>query len=871
MTWAMMSREKMRDWHGHGSVLKKKMEDIILGKLSYLDIKQAMLDRASQLEKSEREEDLRELYVLQRATMQMDTGHMSYVNKISDMSAMESLMVNTRNFRNDILRWVVKQGETAAMSYKSLYKTWNDKFQIVVKNVIKTYKEDNTFNVSQMYSDVAEKYYDNMFVRVPAKIRKTQTINGKTYKAGDTYMAKLPLLYSSEADVTAKQITKEQLKLVEFIQKSLNDALVDMELHRLRKENPKATIEDAKAKAKEMNIGDVFVIPKSINELFWDKQFKKSFDRYSSSLGFTEDALDINYEKIISASLKISNMFQMQISDNEKRYEMMGLNRVYDENGNTSYEILNIEANNEASSNLERMLQSFKIEGLREEFYEREVVPRYNMAMGAFNFLESTGDHSLKKNKEALMDLIDRTLGRKVKDMKDDKFSTPFGDVYFGKILRSSLGTAAFSFLAFSVRIGRQSALYNATNQWISSLSNKIADMGITVGEKSQMIGPKNVYQATRDVLKQALKEKVFNGDLIRLAWKLGGIHNTERDLTSIWNRSGNVSNIFQDDIAHLMNAGTDIMSRVIATAAILGNNGSLDAYTWNDAKNDFDYDITKDRLYADENGKISPTKIIEIRGDNGLIDRLVEQKRMILDKGETKENVPLSKIPTGYDSSMIVRQIQYYADKFVLASINEWNRNLLASTYVGAAASQFRVFSFEKAFNMGLFAGTRYTNYGTGYEIVEIDGKKFNKETIRQIEGSIQSLAHTKDALKHMLRGDFLKWWNQQPAIRRVNIIRTMLKTTLAAMIYFGIKMAKIPERDRHKYTFVMGDLGMAFMMKDIIENPYPILGYINTIIDGVTGERDIVKVLKTHTPAKALFQFEDIGEYFDEYLEAN
>lgn len=868
ISWALMSKDRMKDYVVDGLAIKAKMEDLILGKLTLLDVKEMMLARAMQLENSEKKDDLRELYLLHRAMYQADTGHMSYINKISDMSRMESLMVNTRNIRNDLLRWFVLQGEVAATSYKSIYKTWNDKLQNkLLPPLINKFKNQNNISVAPFYKDPAQRYYDNMFIRVRAKVTKTQTIDGKEYKAGDTYMAKLPLLYATQKDVTEKRITQEQLDLVNFIKESLDNALIQRELHELRKSNPKATIEEAKKRAKSLNAGDVFVIPKSINELFFSGEIKKAMNRYGTSLGFTEDASDVNYDKIINVNAKLYNAFDEQIRNDELRYEMMGLKRGYDQNGNMYYEVMSIEANNGASFNLERMLQSFMIENLRQEFYEREIIPRYNMAMGAMNFLEITGDYSLKNNKQFLLDLSDRTLRRKVIDSKEDAFDTPWGKMFFGKVFRSGMSVAAYSFLAYSYKIGTRSLVYNTINQWMAATSNYVADLGITVGEKAAMVTPEFVLKANVLQAKELIKGKLFNGELIRLAWKHGAILNSEKDLTSIWNRSGNVSNIFQDDLAHLMNAGTDIMARVIATAAIFARNGSLAAYTWNDEKGDFDYDITKDRIYADENGKITDEGMIYIYGENGLIDRLVEQKRMTLKPGQKKSDISLKEIPTGYDSNMIVRQVQYYADKYVLASINEWNKNLLASTYIGASASQYRVFSFEKAFNMGLFAGNRKTTYGTGYEIVEMDGKKYNREIIREIEGSIQSLAYTKQALRHMMSGDFLKWWNEQPAIRRVNIIRTMLKTTLAAMVYFGIKSIRIPEDEEYKYYWVMGDLGLVFLVKDFMENPIPILSYINTIIDGISGERDLSKVLYSHTPAKIISQFGDIEEFFSEY----
>jgi len=386
----------------------------------------------------------------------------------------------------------------------------------------------------------------------------------------------------------------------------------------------------------------------------------------------------------------------------------------------------------------------------------------------------------------------------------------------------------------------------------------------------------KSYYETGKSLTESALYKivgyKANNGELIRLSEKLQTIDSSEASMTSMFKKVTGKTRFTKAEFGHLGNQLTDIAERMVATVAMLIERGSLDAYVWDQKEGEHKYDITKDRQYFQEDGKTqTDAQKIALYGDNGLIDRLVQQGQMKLMPGQTNYEVDLKTIPTGYDDKLIVILLKYYTDKFVMAPLDEWATNMLSSVWLGAMFHQYRFFSFEKLWNMGLFAYNRKTEYGGGMEAVKTkDGRWINRHIRGQIEGSFQSLGRVQQAIKYMSRGDFSGWWAQQPEIGRINIARTMFKSLFVAALIFGLSLAKVPRKDHWRYTFLLSEMGMAFMTYDIMSNPLPLVGYTQTMLEAIMGDRDLTKTLMTHTPLRIGYDpYKVYDNFFGDFVE--
>jgi len=338
------------------------------------------------------------------------------------------------------------------------------------------------------------------------------------------------------------------------------------------------------------------------------------------------------------------------------------------------------------------------------------------------------------------------------------------------------------------------------------------------------------------DILK-AYKETSTNYHKTRELLKMYQIVNrTERDLlTSPFINPSMRGNIMKEQFQQIGNALTDWGQRAISMSSWMIKEGSWDAYSYDHKEGKLVYDVKKDkRFYTNGKQSVQQKAIMD-----GLVTRL--QTQNLLDRDKT--------IPDrGHDWILVNDHLKWYGNKFVVGGYDNTVKTLMGVSFLGAAFSQYRYFSYDKFFNAGLYAGTRWQNAGAEWRAVQDEnGNWISVREQMQIEGAYQSLGKAITDLKtYIAYSKDMKalgpigWYKEQSFITRYNIASSMLRVMTFAGLAFAVMGMASDDQDK-KFKWIYTDILVWMSAGQWMKNPIPLVTAVLQIGDVVMGRRNM------------------------------
>ena len=317
---------------------------------------------------------------------------------------------------------------------------------------------------------------------------------------------------------------------------------------------------------------------------------------------------------------------------------------------------------------------------------------------------------------------------------------------------------------------------------------------------------------------------------------------------------------LVRNQIAQLGNYYSDMISRLVAMTAFMIKDGSYDAHSFNKETGELSYDITKDeRFYKDGNWINEDAKII-----------FSDLHKSLMNDGLIKND----KVLVGYDFRDANTRFKWYADKFIIGSMDEYQKALLGQTAVGALAIQFRNYLPDKLFN--LLGSNRLTSYGAVREIrMNADNEV---EVIRkqmEIEGSVASWwYYLSDVYKVVRSGDMtLSELNESLSpMRRHNMAKTIMQAVFLTTIVTGLTLlvqAGMSDKDRKKLEFLWSELAAWRAVTDLNETSIlPISKMLSDIWSLLTGEANWSRSLRYIGPVYDAKWFLELLTDYDDLL---
>jgi len=775
-----------------------------------------------------------------------------HVNNMSIDDISSGLMkrvINPHNLGNGIVDYATIQFEAAKSMVVNKANLFTDELSKHIKASMKSHgKELIMENIISM--NPASEIFDRLFPKIEAIVDKPYEIRGKKYNTGDKVTVSLSNEIYCSAHPNIKKalgmkdakgnalLTKEDVALADFIVKTVREQYVEALLNRNRY-NKKYTIEDAIEELDEVYLPYTLPVIRATQEQnIRAGAIKTFFGRFLDKMVNQ----GINWGDLTSTEFsEINDRFFHQRSYT-KQLEAMGLELVHGE-----YRVNNLESLFNISNNLEYTMKIFVMDSERKRIYDDHVTPILNDCLAIANYAEKTLNKSQENTKEFLREYYNLIALHK---RKDDYM--PQGIVKStAPVVRTALQLHTFISIAYRPLIWIKSAYFNESAQWLYGIANSAANWGITTGEKLNMPGADHMAKAH----KLLFGSKADYKKIWKLANKMQLINGNERDVLE--NVFSNIADkhLFKQQLAHLGNWYTDAAARALTMVSYMLFDGSYDAHIYNPKTGELTYDVTKDERFY-KNGK-------KIEGWDLVHDRIVE-------KQTTQGLITDGKQQMGYDFEEINKRIKWYADKFIIGSMDIHQKALLGNQFAGAAVGQFRGFSIDKIWNDIAIGKIKSTYGGRLVPYKDENGEWVTVEEQIEMESNLQSVIGYLWDFRKLTKG-INNWkedssWNNLSPIRRRNLMNVTVRLVVMGAIIMAIKALRMSDRDRRKVEWMFSELFMYDTMENIFDNPVPVISSIEDMYKIILGKKRFAKIYRYMGPVNDAVWFYELASSNDE-----
>lgn len=775
-----------------------------------------------------------------------------HVNNMSIDDISSGLMkrvINPHNLGNGIVDYATIQFEAAKSMVVNKANLFTDELSKHIKASMKSHgKELIMENIISM--NPASEIFDRLFPKIEAIVDKPYEIRGKKYNTGDKVTVSLSNEIYCSAHPNIKKalemkdakgnalLTKEDVALADFIVKTVREQYVEALLNRNRYNN-KYTIEDAIEELDEVYLPYTLPVIRATQEQnIRAGAIKTFFSRFLDKMVNQ----GINWGDLTSTEFsEINDRFFHQRSYT-KQLEAMGLELV-----NGEYRVNNLESLFNISNNLEYTMKIFVMDSERKRIYDDHVTPILNDCFAIANYADKTLNKPQENTIEFLREYYNLIALHK---RKDDYM--PQGIVKsIAPVVRTALQLHTFISIAYRPLIWIKSAYFNESAQWLYGIANSAANWGITTGEKLNMPGADHMAKAH----KLLFGSKADYKKIWKLANKMQLINGNERDVLE--NVFSNIADkhLFKQQLAHLGNWYTDAAARALTMVSYMLFDGSYDAHIYNPKTGELTYDVTKDERFY-KNGK-------KIEGWDLVHDRIVE-------KQTTQGLITDGKQQIGYDFEEINKRIKWYADKFIIGSMDIHQKALLGNQFAGAAVGQFRGFSIDKIWNDIAIGKIKSTYGGRLVPYKDENGEWVTVEEQIEMESNLQSLIGYLWDFRKLTKG-INNWkedssWNNLSPIRRRNLINVTVRLVVMGAIIMAIKALRMSDRDRRKVEWLFSELFMYDTMENIFDNPVPVFSSIEDMYKIILGKKRFAKIYRYMGPVNDAVWFYELASSNDE-----
>jgi len=812
-----------------------------------------------------------EYQVIGRALRELETGYIGWINSTKDMGTVGKYLINRHNVSNDVIQWIQGVIATAKQKVVEYVRNYQKDIHDLAQAVIREYElkhpeiiaKERTVNTG---SDYFRHLYKTMEVKISSDLlTEEQKKNGIT-----TETVIIPEIHHGKWIGDHWEFDDKQTEKL-YREGKLNDTdlkyterLLDVMEKRWKaniKHDNNNMLRNIQVDGKEgFNDGDteklfishyrkgmVPVMSKEVAELMGKMSTAK--------IGIEKKLEQLaNWDSLFSDNLggdykfdKLSNNMNSQLFNEQVWLGKMGLVRTA--NG---YELFDRNRNKAASTNLSYTSDYFMMEGIRKEVYENEVIPEYNSAQAIFAMLENDPKDPQKQanNKEYLRIYFERAVHHKNQDPKETGIDTPFGKVYFKQAARSIQHLYGFLSLGFKPMIAIKSMVFNMTKLITEPMVVKLADLGINENSEKANKMPSLTDIAKALPASLPIYWKEFK-KARELAYLFQLIDRQERDVLESRFTNLTEKRWLSEQFAYVGNWATDAWARMISMIAWMKNEGSWDAYSINKETGEIEYDETKDKRFYDESGKLKTANHEDVILQ-GLKERLIAQGTM--KDGDTK-------LTRGHDYTLSDTTFKWFADKFIVGSMDDMSKVIAGTSYWGAFLTQFRLYSFDRLWTMGFNASTRESEWGAGFKAVQDEqGNWVSQKDRLVIEGMLQSYSKALKAIINVKNEGLGEWWGKQSAMRRMNIIRGAVQLALGAALLAMFKSWKDDKDgfDEKKLSWVISEIFFAIQVKDMLLNPIPLIQGVTDLWDMVAGRKNVEGLLRYTGPVGGMLDIE-------------
>jgi len=290
-------------------------------------------------------------------------------------------------------------------------------------------------------------------------------------------------------------------------------------------------------------------------------------------------------------------------------------------------------------------------------------------------------------------------------------------------------------------------------------------------------------------------------------------------------------------------------MARGLAMVSWMVREGSWDAYSYDFKTGELVYDQTKDKRWEDDAGRVlMKTLAVRLKTQN------------LMDKDGDK-------LTRGHDWVLVNEHLKWYGNKYVVGGYDNAIKNLMGVTVLGTAFSQYRYFSYDKFFNAGLYASTRFQNHGAEWKAVQDEnGNWISKKELMEIEGAYQSIGKAIRDLKYYMKHaqDMqalgpIGWYKEQSFTTRYNIASSILRLMTFVGMSFAVAGLASGDDDR-KFKWLYTDIMVWMSVGQWMQNPIPLVSAVLSITDVVMGKRNVDAMERFAGPYKDIKNYSEI-----------
>ena len=545
--------------------------------------------------------------------------------------------------------------------------------------------------IDERIRDVTGKYYNEILAMVTDR-------NGVKRFAGSllwtTDKEQDPLFYEQ-----AQRLDPELLKWGEFVVNEITEQMIDNFLHKRIREHGRYVMKNnvPTEYTREMAEKDLFIqttyrkgmlplMQDTVGQLISRGQIGRAWKTKRTQI----ESSFVEFEEIGSLSDKeadvldsMPDMFMAQFANTLQEFEVgsLGLTdkRMYkflglvEDKGEYIYDEVSDRGTN-LNTDLETLMEFFKLSSLRKINYENNVLPLVNGARLYMTDLQTNQEYKQKHAIEYLDLFVNQSILGKRK-----KANLSMGGINVEPLVIASMGIVSPLVMAGNVNVMAVSAIHNFMMAFIEGTVNTIYD-AMNPEEKRHWATVKEFTQASGIVLTDFHKVSQLMRD-----FQL--INPNEYEMVVHRHNQKRKKHVFSDYHAQWMNWSADYYARGVVMVAQMLKDGSYYAYTYNRNTGKVEYDPKKDRQYYDSNGQQDKKQEVLY---NALKERLQNQDIGLNEKGEAS---------VGYSYEQM-RAFKGFADKYIVGAYGPLEKNIMTQFLLGKMAMMFTTWFMTKVSN---------------------------------------------------------------------------------------------------------------------------------------------------------------------------
>lgn len=722
------------------------------------------------------------------------------------------------SMNSDIIQVFSIVAEAAKAEFVNRVNKYKDKLSELIEKSLES--RGKSVNLIGNWS---ENVFEHLFVRGDIVVQN----DSKRYKKNDVLkdMVIKNILHGSYdmAAARAAGLTDADIELADYIYESIKEQYIQLKLHNLRFSKKEIDVKFIKKDIEALLLpGHIPTVTATDYEMMRKLNLKEATQKKVNKTIHGEYMAGFVFNDEIGS---VHDMFARQISP-DVRLNTIGLKM----DANTrAYIEVDMRNYDNTTINLEYLFTVFTLNAQRKMVVEDKVIPAYNTARQWMNIVENEyGLFSQENTREFLRQYYKRIVERQNLDEKDDRMAA---------ITRTI--TSAYSYISLGMRptVWMRSFYYNVQNNVIQALSNK-AWLTRNTPEGKGLNMPSAADMTKAHGLLFSEFKKIYE-----LGKKYSIINSSEIDIVENVTQNITERSPLKKQMAHIGNYYGDIATRLLAMTAFMLHDGSYEAHKFDPNTGELTYDVKLDGRFYNSDGTWKSDKakaihhhIVEMQRRSGLLDK---------DGNQT----------VGYDFEETNTRMKWYADKYLIGSMDEYQKVLLGNTYTGQLFMQFRHYLPDKVVNW--IGGKQENFYGGVRDVVMTDDEQVR--VIQQqinTEGMAASVWYLIKDVVDLAANKNLSFEEMSKLLddpmRAMNMRQITLRAIFFVTVFLALKHALdkgMSDRDRDKLKFLYGNLMLWQEYFDLQASIMPITGLVDNIMSLSIGEGNWKRIMLRYT----------------------